>query len=221
MGRPQTFERDQVVRAARGVFWERGFEGASVPDLESATGLSRSSIYNAFGSKRGLFDAAVESYLDEVVRPRLAALGAADVAPGALLGYLDSLRAAFTSPAVRRAGGAVREGCLLLNSAGAPLAHDEEFARTVTGYRRELRDAMGRGVRAARPDLDPSGRDVLAESLTALLVESLLLVRVSPEEAVRILDTAREMAAAGRGPAGSPPGTAREGTDNSDSASSI
>ena len=60
MGRPQTFETDEVVRAARGVFWRDGYESASLPDLEQATGLSRSSIYHAFGSKRGLFDAAVD-----------------------------------------------------------------------------------------------------------------------------------------------------------------
>ena len=54
MARTQGFERDAVVRAARTVFWRRGFEDTAVPDLEEATGLSRSSIYNAFGSKRGL-----------------------------------------------------------------------------------------------------------------------------------------------------------------------
>ncbi|MDD0859753.1 TetR/AcrR family transcriptional regulator [Arthrobacter alpinus] len=45
--------------------------GGFLPDLERATGLSRSSIYHAFGSKRGLFDAAVASYLSEIIRPRL------------------------------------------------------------------------------------------------------------------------------------------------------
>ncbi len=53
MARTQGFDRDVVVRAARTLFWRAGFEGASVPALEEATGLSRSSIYNTFGSKRG------------------------------------------------------------------------------------------------------------------------------------------------------------------------
>ena len=69
------------MRAARTVFWEHGFEAASLPALERATGLNRSSIYHGFGSKRGLFDAAVASYLDEVVRPRLRPLVQDDVAP--------------------------------------------------------------------------------------------------------------------------------------------
>lgn len=95
MGRTQAFDTTEVIRAARDVFWEQGFEGAPLPELERATGLSRSSIYHAFGSKRGLFDAAVESYLDEVIRPRLAPLKAADVAAGALETYLTGLRAAL------------------------------------------------------------------------------------------------------------------------------
>ena len=71
MGRTQTFDTTEVVRSARRVFWEHCFENASIVELEQATGLNRSSIYYAFGSKRGLFDAAVESYLDEIIRPRL------------------------------------------------------------------------------------------------------------------------------------------------------
>ena len=74
MARPRSFDTATAVRAARQVFWTRVSEATSLPDLEAATGLRRSSLYQAFGSKRGLFDAAVASYLDEVVRPLLAGL---------------------------------------------------------------------------------------------------------------------------------------------------
>ena len=39
MGRTPTYDRGEVVRAARGVFWRTGYEGASLPELEEATGL--------------------------------------------------------------------------------------------------------------------------------------------------------------------------------------
>ena len=74
MGRSQEFDTTAVVAAALDVFWARGYEGASLGDLESATGLSRSSLYNSFTNKRGLFDAAVQLYLDHVIRPRLRSL---------------------------------------------------------------------------------------------------------------------------------------------------
>lgn len=194
MGRTQTFDTDQVVRAAREVFWARGYEEAALPELERATGLSRSSIYHAFGSKRGLFGAAVDSYLDEVIRPRLAPLTSPPVPPEALAHYLDGLRAALlrdgTLPAT--------SGCLLVNSAGAPIGHDDEVARAISGYRAELRAAIGNGVRAALPDRVPAAQDTLADACTGLVVAAFALVRVAPAEAVRALDTAGALLAAAR-----------------------
>ncbi|WP_230986527.1 TetR/AcrR family transcriptional regulator [Cohnella fermenti] len=44
------------------VFWEKGFEGASIPDLLQAMGLSRSSLYETFGDKESLYLEAIELY---------------------------------------------------------------------------------------------------------------------------------------------------------------
>ena len=59
MGRHKQFDDTVVVRAARDVFWQRGYASTSLADLEAATGLSRSSMYQTYGSKRGLFDRAL------------------------------------------------------------------------------------------------------------------------------------------------------------------
>ena len=126
MPRPVSFDRDAVVRAARTLFWHDGYE-ASVPDLERVTGLARSSIYNTFGSKRALFDEAVQSYLDEVIRPRLRPLESETVAPGAIVDYLTGLRAAFQHPDSMTAS----SGCLLINSAGTAIARDPHVARVI------------------------------------------------------------------------------------------
>lgn len=61
-GRPRSFDEDQAIDAAMRVFWEKSFEGTTMTDLTDATGLSRSSIHAAFGSKEGLFLKAVERY---------------------------------------------------------------------------------------------------------------------------------------------------------------
>ncbi len=187
MSRMRNFDSEAVVRAAREVFWERGFEAASIPELEAATGLARSSLYNAFRSKRGLFDAAVQSYLDEVVRTRLAPLMAEDVAPGAILDYLDGLRAAF----VHADSTSASNGCLLVNCAGSPISHDTEVARVIADYRSELETAIGRGI-AARLGSDHGAQRVrLDDAVTGLVVAAFALVRVVPDEAVRCLDSAR------------------------------
>lgn len=62
MSRPREFDRDQVLDRALDVFWSQGYEGTSLSDLESATGLGRQSIYNAFGDKRALFVESLDRY---------------------------------------------------------------------------------------------------------------------------------------------------------------
>ncbi|MFT8705543.1 helix-turn-helix domain-containing protein [Bifidobacterium aquikefiricola] len=59
MGRSRGFDDGEVLGRVRTVFLERGFEGASIDDLVRATGLLRGSLYGAFGSKRGMFVAAL------------------------------------------------------------------------------------------------------------------------------------------------------------------
>jgi AcrR family transcriptional regulator len=62
-GRPIGFDKDAALEAAMLLFWERGFEGASMADLTLAMGLNPSSIYAAFGDKQALFSLAVKRYL--------------------------------------------------------------------------------------------------------------------------------------------------------------
>jgi AcrR family transcriptional regulator len=191
MGRRRAFDTEEAIRAARRVFWSQGFETASLPALEEATGLSASSIYNAFGSKRGLFDAAVASYLDEIARPRLRPLTGAHVEPGALVGYLTGLRAALTSSDALPG----RAGCLLINSAGAPIGDDEAIADTVAAYCRELRAALGNGVRARLPDGETAACETLADACAGLVVAAFAVVRVDPRQAARFLDAACSLVA--------------------------
>src|SRR5262249_24207113 len=74
MGRPRGYDRDNVLVAARDLFWEQGYEATSISDLEQRTGLNRSSLYHEFGSKHELFEAALECYADRVIAQLLADL---------------------------------------------------------------------------------------------------------------------------------------------------
>ncbi|MET3859847.1 TetR/AcrR family transcriptional repressor of nem operon [Dietzia sp. 2505] len=189
MGRTQGFDTAAAVRCARQVFWESGYEDAAIPALESATGLNRSSIYNAFGSKRGLFDAAVDSYLDEVIRPLLQPLTATPVAPDAIVEYLARVRSAFLD----EGSSASANGCLLVNSANAPIARDPAVREVVAAYREELRSAIGRGVVAHRPTHGPEANARLADACTAMIVAAFALTRVDNEAALQCIDTAAHL----------------------------
>ena len=64
LGRRPAFDREEVVAGAIIAFWAKGFEATTLSDLESATGLDRSSIYNSFGGKDGLYRSAASAYVD-------------------------------------------------------------------------------------------------------------------------------------------------------------
>jgi len=61
-GRPLSFDRDAALENAMHVFWERGYEAASISDLTAAMGITPPSLYTAFGDKEKLFLEAIERY---------------------------------------------------------------------------------------------------------------------------------------------------------------
>lgn len=64
MGRSKTYDRDEVLAKAMGLFWQAGFEGAHLAKLVEVTGLNRFSLYKEFGGKDGLFEEALRCYLE-------------------------------------------------------------------------------------------------------------------------------------------------------------
>lgn len=61
-GRPRGFDTDAALGRALEVFWRRGFEGATLEELTAAMGVSRPSLYAAFGDKESLFRKALDRY---------------------------------------------------------------------------------------------------------------------------------------------------------------
>lgn len=61
-GRPRTFDADTALDKAMRVFWEKGYEGSSLPELTEAMGMNRPSLYAVFGNKENLFRMALQRY---------------------------------------------------------------------------------------------------------------------------------------------------------------
>ena len=76
-GRPREFDVDEALAAALRVFWTKGYEGASLSELTDTMGITRPSLYAAFGNKEALFRKALDLY----EREKLAYVGEALKAP--------------------------------------------------------------------------------------------------------------------------------------------
>ena len=62
VGRPRGFDKDIALEKALEVFWQKGYDGASLADLTEAMGINKPSMYSAFGNKDQLFLQAIEAY---------------------------------------------------------------------------------------------------------------------------------------------------------------
>jgi AcrR family transcriptional regulator len=113
-GRPRAFDRDAALDGAMRLFWEKGYEAASVDALGAAMGIGPSSLYAAFGDKARLFQAAIERYENGPGAFRTAILAEAPSAREAVEGLLRAAAEAFTRPGLP-------SGCMVgLIAAAAP-----------------------------------------------------------------------------------------------------
>jgi TetR/AcrR family transcriptional repressor of nem operon len=119
MARPRKFDEGDVVVAARRQFAETGYHGTSVEDLSQATGLSKGSLYSAFGDKEALFHRVFDEYCTAAEQSVAARVeGPEDQA-------LDRLRDWLRAPE----GGTHQVGCLLAKGT-AELAWEDEAVAT-------------------------------------------------------------------------------------------
>ncbi|MEH6630686.1 MAG: TetR/AcrR family transcriptional regulator [Halopseudomonas aestusnigri] len=122
MARPREFDLNSTLEQAMGVFWEKGFEGASLSDLLEAMQIARGSLYKAFGDKRGLFLATLRHYDDTCITAAVELLCDKNIPDGStrIVRLMESIALAVEVHGDRR-------GCFLCNSVVDQAPHDKEI----------------------------------------------------------------------------------------------
>jgi TetR/AcrR family transcriptional regulator, transcriptional repressor for nem operon len=176
MGRQREFDVDEALDTAVQTFWERGFEAASIDDLTERTGLSRSSLYAAFGSKEQLFTSALARYLDRNPTANLEELE---------LGTdgLDAIRRFFDSLVVGSETGATAFGCFGANTMAELGVRGERQRPLLDAYRARLNDAFATALRraAAASEIDSAEIELRARALGTLALGLFLTLRGNPD----------------------------------------
>ncbi|HKB06232.1 MAG TPA: TetR/AcrR family transcriptional regulator [Gemmataceae bacterium] len=135
VGRPREFDVDEALDRALKVFWRKGYEGTTLPNLTAAMGINRPSLYAAFGNKAALFRRVLARYAEgpaRYVQEALAAPSAREVVERLLRGAIAHLTDPRNPP-----------GCLTVHGA---LACGEEC----DPVRRELLSMRAAGESAIR-----------------------------------------------------------------------
>ena len=182
MSRPREFDTESVLDSVVELFWDQGYEATSVTDIEGATGLSRSSLYQAFGNKRGLYQAALERYRERQVVPALAAMAAPGAGVADLRTYLGILGDMF-----RGDPRLAMRGCFLVNSVTELGGIDQQVREAGLAYRKAVADAMANALRGGpRSDLQRDRAAERASTMSATLIGALVTAHFDPDGAAGI-----------------------------------
>ena len=154
MGRTKSYDREALVGKAVELFRDHGFAGTSAEMLVERLGVNRYSLYAEFGSKQGLFDAALQRYDEEVLGRNFGPLEVPGAGLREVRALLEFFGAARESPASGR-------GCLLCNTAVEFGPDDPSGAAFVQRYFERISEAFyaalvnARSKGKLRPAVDP------------------------------------------------------------------
>jgi AcrR family transcriptional regulator len=187
MARPRDFEEAVVLDRAMEVFWRHGYEGASMAELTKAMALNSPSIYAAFGSKRGLFDAVLNRYRERRTAHReyvLAGATAREVARRTLFGAIEWL-VAPNEPL----------GCLLIQAGMSAGVNNDDIPRTILNQRSRTKDLLTERLKRAQEDGDlPESSDPAALTRYLLMVFNGLALQAAEGVSKAALTESAELA---------------------------
>ncbi|WP_340614075.1 TetR/AcrR family transcriptional regulator [Xenorhabdus thailandensis] len=167
--RPKEFDLDVIAKAAMHVFWLRGYAGTSIQDLVEGTGLGRGSLYNAFGSKHGLYEFALRHYYE---------MTADNVELLTEKGSVKALiRQLLMKIVLEELNDAANLGCMVANASLEMARHDSAIAELVAMNLNRMERALStlilRGQ--AANEIDPTQKPV---ALARFIVNTIQGIRV-------------------------------------------
>lgn len=173
MARTKSFDENLVLESAMLLFWKKGYSATSMKELEGAMRLSPTSIYNAFGSKRELFEKALQLYLDTALMRFIHSVENAQTMQQALR---DVLNAVINLHYNKSHPG----GCLVVLSLLESEQHDRSTYDILGAALHMLRDTLIKRLKKAQQAKEISSSldiKVFANHVTALITGIITLAK--------------------------------------------
>jgi TetR/AcrR family transcriptional repressor of nem operon len=181
MARPREFDTDAALADAMNVFWEHGYDAATLPALLQGMGLTRGSLYKAFVDKKTLFLKTLNRYEVEAVDPAVALL---TTGPADGLERIDTLFRSVLQVAVE----GDQRGCLLCSAAAGPSAVDTDISQIVQRQLKRMSDAFFIALTqstAHQAIAEADRRDMASLLLTQYVGLRVMIKSKAPIEAIR------------------------------------
>ncbi|MBW4935151.1 TetR/AcrR family transcriptional regulator [Marinobacter sp. F4206] len=139
MARHARYDRKTALQKAIALFWERGYHGSSMKQIEQALDMRPGSIYATFGSKDGLFSEALAAYADQGSRELYGFLQRYPSIVDGLQAYLRAIARASSTAQPSRACMIVKT---LLESSNTHPALAEQANHILASIQRAICDAL-------------------------------------------------------------------------------
>lgn len=141
----KSFDLNEATDKAARVFWKKGYEATSMADLTEAMQINKGSLYNAFGSKKALFDRALARYDQQNRAARLTELRAMDDPVAAIdMFFQDMIDTAQQDPECL--------GCFVINTAQDLPNQPPEVAEVIKTSLQDIEDFFVEMIGKAQAD---------------------------------------------------------------------
>ena len=173
MSRTKSFDENKALEAAMYLFWRKGYANTSMQDIEKAMNLKRTSIYNAFGNKRSLFQQSLMFYLDTILVRFVSVLeqdGTAKQSIKNALNEVIELHYNHDNPG----------GCMVVLSLLESNQHDEKTNMMINSAIRQLRDAVIKSLKRGKKNGEFKNTiqyQSFANQVVALITGSIVLAK--------------------------------------------
>ena len=161
LGRPPAYDKAVALAAMRDLFWLKGAAATSLDDIVAVTGMNRPSLYAAFGDKRAMYFAGLESFASDVRQGIAEALDHDDLRT-ALEHFYHGAILQYTS-------GPVQRGCMAVCTATLEAAGDVEAQQFLSALLSDIEEAL-----RARFEKAFAGSAAIAPEVAARLAASVL-----------------------------------------------
>jgi len=142
MTRTKEFDESEVLGRAMALFWVRGYAHTSFSDLVESIGVNRQSLYDTYGDKQALFQAALKLYLKRACDSVQRKLEAPGPVRNVIADTLNSL--------VIGACGRNSAGCFMVNSMVELTPHDPDTRALAQRYARAIEGLFTSRLSAAQ-----------------------------------------------------------------------
>ena len=191
MARTKNFDEVKALESAMLLFWKKGYSATSMKELEQVMGLTITSIYNAFGNKRALFEKALNYYLQHILNKFIESLDNADSPENALNAILMEVIHLHFNPS--HPG-----GCLVVFSILENEQHDVRLRNTLNSALTLLRERIVQRLKndqekgRVAPEIDCHS---IANHITALITGMITMAKAgfAKNELEKIVNDAVEL----------------------------